>query len=104
MSIHPTPDTALEQRDARALTECMTVLPHGPDIYAVVSESGREHAVDTRDGHCTCRDYRFRAGKCKHHRRVEFATGERAIPAWADRGAVDELLGEQTSGPLWEGR
>jgi hypothetical protein len=35
---------------------------------------------------------------CKHAARVAFATGQRSIPTWVDRDAVDPVLGEHTSG------
>jgi len=87
----------IDERDARALTECMTVLPKGGDIYTVIGQHGNgEHRVDAREDHCTCPDYQHRdpAGGCKHRRRIAFATGERPIPAWVDDDAVDPLLGE----------
>jgi hypothetical protein len=93
--------TDLEQRDVRALTECMTVLPEGGNIYTVVGENGRTYRVDAREDRCTCRDYEYNLptgdGRetCKHRARVAFAAGERAIPAWIDSDAVDDLLGEQ---------
>ena len=90
--------TELEPRDARALTECMTVLPEDGDVFTVVGENGGTYGVDARDGRCTCDDYKYRepAGGCKHIRRVAFATGERLIPAWVDTDAVDEQLGAHT--------
>jgi len=51
-----------DQRDTRALTECMTVLPEtgqargAPDLFVVVSASGREYLVDTREDACNCPD------------------------------------------------
>jgi hypothetical protein len=92
--------TDLEKRDVRALTECMTVLPVGGDIYEVVTESGTSYRVDALEGGCTCPDkqYRLDDGLCKHERRLRFATGEWAIPAWADAGTIDPLLGRHTNG------
>jgi hypothetical protein len=41
--------TDLEQRDVRALTEYMAVLPEGGDIYTVVGQNQNgEYAVDSR--------------------------------------------------------
>lgn len=86
--------TDLDDRDARALTECMSVLPDGGDVYTVVGENGGTYAVDAREGRCTCPDHQYREVRCKHIRRVEFATGERAIPAWVETDSLDELLGD----------
>jgi hypothetical protein len=90
--------TELDDRDVRALTECMTVLPQDGDIFEVVGENGGTYRVDGREGRCTCPDARHRNpdGGCKHQRRVAFATGERPVPAWVDTRAVDPLLGEHT--------
>lgn len=38
--------TELEPRDARALTECMIVLPEGGDVFTVVGENGGTYGVD----------------------------------------------------------
>jgi hypothetical protein len=93
-------DAGLDDRDARALTECMTVLPMGGNIFAVVGENGQTHDVDAREDRCTCQDYQYNLPDgdretCKHRARIAFATGERAIPAWVNLDAVDDLLGEQ---------
>lgn len=91
----------LDNRDARALTEYMTVLDAGGDIYTVVGENGNgEHRVDAREERCTCPDHKHRGVRCKHIRRVAFATGEESIPAWADREAIDDQLGEHVDGDL----
>jgi len=91
--------TELDDRTRRALTECMTVLPEGGDIYTVVGENENgEYRVDGHEGRCTCPDHEHRDATCKHIRRVAFATGAVPIPATVDN--VDELLGEHTeSGP-----
>ena len=92
--------TDLENRDVRALTEYMTTLPLGGDVYSVTTESGSEYRVDTVEGRCTCPDYKHNLPtddgreQCKHLSRVAFATGERAIPKWTDAGAIDPQLGE----------
>lgn len=91
-------DTELDQRDVRALTEYLTVLPEAPGIYSVVSESGASYTVDGRDGACTCPDFEYRDIRCKHLRRVAFAIGERPLPAWIDRDAIDEHLGAHVDG------
>jgi len=88
----------LEDRDVRALTEYMTVLPLGGDVYSVTTESGSEYRVDAREGRCTCPDYQYRDVRCKHCRRVAFATGQRPIPAWVDADEVDGQLGEHVEG------
>lgn len=103
-----------DKRDARALTEPMTVLPdegtaRGADgMYTVVSHTGNTHTVDTITGSCTCPDHQYNLptddGRetCKHAARAEYATGQRAIPSWVDRDAVDECLGVATDdGPRY---
>jgi len=95
---------AVGERMVRALTECMVVLDDvgqardAPGIYLVVSESGREYVVDDRLESCTCHDYQYRPGECKHLVRVAYATGAREIPAWVQRDAVDPLLGTAVRG------
>jgi hypothetical protein len=94
-----TDSTDLEPRDARALTEYLTVLPeHGrakgaERLFLVVSQSGSEYLVDARDDVCECPDHQYREAHCKHLRRVEYVTGERTIPAWIDPTEVDAQLG-----------
>lgn len=63
------------------------------ELFMVVSESGNEYLVDARDDVCECPDHQYREAHCKHLRRVEYVTGERAIPAWVDPTAVDAQLG-----------
>lgn len=90
-------DTTLDRRDVLALTQYLTVLDDLPQVagdddrYVVVSESGGTYLVDARSGTCTCPDYRFRGNRCKHIRRVEFATGKREIPPGID--GVDPDIG-----------
>ncbi len=85
----------LEERDVRALTEYMAVLPEGGDIYTVVGQNENgEYRVDAREGRCTCPDHEYREVRCKHIRRIAFATGERVVPAWVDANEVDAQLGE----------
>ena len=89
--------TDLEQRDVRALKEYMTTLPLGGDVYSVTTQSGSEYRVDAREGRCTCPDkqYNLEDGElCKHERRVRFATGQWAIPAWVDADGIDAQLGQ----------
>lgn len=93
--------TDLEQRSVRALTEYMTVLPEGGDIYSVTTESGSEYRVDAKAGRCTCPDQQYNLSddeRCKHQYRVAFATGERKIPAWANDDPIDPRLGEHVEG------
>ena len=92
----------LDDRDVRALTEYMSVLPHvrgsesADGLYTVVSESGNTYTVDVDLGACDCDDAFYRQPKdgCKHVRRVRFATGRRSIPDWVNMEAVDDQLGE----------
>lgn len=102
----------LDERDARALTEDMTVLTDvgkargSAGLFTVIAHHGRAYLVDARNGTCECPDHGYRGHKigqlgCKHQRRVAFATGERSIPGWVDREGVDPDLGEHVEG---EGR
>jgi hypothetical protein len=89
-------DTALNARDVRALTECMSALNEGGDIYTVVGENDGTYRVDAREGRCACPDHKHRNATCKHQRRVGFATGKKQAPAGTDR--IDDHLGEHTDG------
>jgi predicted nucleic acid-binding Zn finger protein len=97
-------DTELDARDVRALTECMSVLPEGGDIYTVVGENGGTYTVDARESRCTCPDYKHNLPtddgreRCKHAARVAYATGERSVPVWVDTDAVDSQLGAHVDG------
>ena len=85
----------LDERDVRALQERMGVLPGAGDVYTVVGQNENgEYTVDVRRGRCSCPDHEYRDARCKHIRRVKFATGRRPIPADVARDDVDELLGE----------
>ena len=64
------------------------------DLFLVVSQSGTEYLVDRREGRCTCPDHEHRGVRCKHLRRVAFATGDEPVPAGVDD--VDPQLGEHT--------
>jgi hypothetical protein len=98
--------TELETRDVRALTEYMTVLSLGGDVYSVTTESGSEYRVDALEARCTCPDKQHTLEDeelCKHERRVRFATGQWSIPSWCDEDAIDGRLGEHTdsaTGPI----
>jgi hypothetical protein len=92
---------ALDDRDVRALTERMAVLPDdGDGLHTVVGQNGGTYTVDARKGRCTCPDAKHNLptddGRewCKHAARVAYATGARPVPAWADTDAVDAMLGE----------
>jgi predicted nucleic acid-binding Zn finger protein len=100
----------LDQRDADALTQVMTVLDDADavddelplvrgvdDIFLVVHVD--EYVVDLRTQTCTCDDFFFRPSveACKHIRRVEYAIGEREIPTWVDPSAIDDGLGDHVS-------
>ncbi|MDG5761916.1 hypothetical protein QA600_21580 [Natronococcus sp. A-GB1] len=96
-------DTELDERDCRALEQYLTVLEDQGDVrgnpgeYKVVSESGNSYAVNTLLGECECWDDRRQdRPRCKHRRRVEFATGYRTIPN-TDCVDVDPSLGEHVS-------
>jgi hypothetical protein len=87
--------TDLDDRDIRALTQLLTVIPEAPGLYEVVSQSGSAYTVDTQgSGACTCPDFKHNLptddGRetCKHQARVAYETGERPLPAWID---TDEL-------------
>lgn len=73
----------------------MAVVEREPGLFRVYSEDGTERTVDADTGACTCADAEYNLDngeKCKHARRVDFATGERAIPEWVNREAVDSFL------------
>lgn len=93
----------LDDRDVRALTECMTVLEDTPlvrgadGLYEVVSQSGRTYTVDAYGESCSCPDACYNDHACKHVRRVTFACGMRPIPAGAKRDALDYHLGDHVA-------
>ena len=101
-----------EPRTVRALTEYHSVLDdvrpaRGADgLYTVVSQSGKSYTVDARTGACSCPDATHNLDvddgeRCKHARRVGFATGERPIPAdVAAVVGVDPDLGQHVDGVL----
>lgn len=100
-------NTDIDKRTVRALTEVMTVLPEqgrvrgAEALYLVISGSGSEYLVDTRNESCECPDSEHRNPEngCKHVRRVRFATGERPVPGWVDPDAL-AVIGEHTDGPV----
>jgi predicted nucleic acid-binding Zn finger protein len=94
----------LDDRDVRALTECMTALCDGGSMFTVVGENGGTYRVDAKRGRCECEDMKHNLPdgdreECKHLARVRFAAGERAIPGWVDMDEVDPLLGDHLGGP-----
>jgi hypothetical protein len=99
---HDDSRTELDDRTERALTEYLSVLPDtgraagADDLFLVVSQSGSEYLVDTRLGACECPDHEHRDARCKHLRRVAFATGAEAVPAGVE--GVDPQLGEHVDG------
>jgi hypothetical protein len=103
-STTPTDAAAFDERAARALTECMTVLEDTPRVqgdserFEVYSQSGGRYLVDLRAEACDCHDCLHRGVRCKHLWRVLFATGRVPIPGWADLAAIDPLLGEHVTG------
>jgi hypothetical protein len=103
-STTPTDTEAFDERAARALVECMTVIGDTPRVqddserFEVFSASGNRYLVDLRAEACGCHDCLHRGVECKHRKRVLFATGRQPIPGWADLEAIDPLLGEHTTG------
>jgi hypothetical protein len=93
----PSEDNEVDDRDVRAATEYLYVLPFGPAMYEVYSEDGEQYRVDLRIGGCTCSDWRFREPDegCKHVRRVLMALGERDLPESVAPGEVDRMLAER---------
>jgi len=92
------------ERDARALTETMLVLPESPRVardtdgrFHVISGES-DYVVDLVAKTCGCPDALHRGTECKHQRRAAFATGRRPIPAWTETDALDDGLGEHVSG------
>jgi len=91
---------ALDDRDRRALTQYLTVLEDLDEargregVYAVVSQSGSQYHVDVDAGTCDCPDHEYRGVRCKHLRRVEFATGSRPVPTGVSSETIDEALGQ----------
>ena len=81
--------TMASNRSLRAVDEYMTVLQSAPDLYSVVSQSGREYVVDLREiPACTCPDFQYRPdeGGCKHILRAQLQTGR------ADVGDLKQAL------------
>jgi hypothetical protein len=88
--------TDVKPRLRRGVTECMTVIHKGGEVYSVTSQSGREYTIDACNGRCDCPDAQHNLGsdeRCKHAFRVAVVRGERVIPAAINHDAVDPLLG-----------
>lgn len=86
------------KRDAKALTEPMTVDRHTglTGRYHVYSDATGQYCVDLVAGTCDCPDALHRGVRCKHYRRVEFSTGARDLPEWVDHDdAIDPTLVRQ---------
>lgn len=102
----------LDDRDVRALTERMTVMPDvgdargADDLFTVVSHSGNSYLVDVRHGRCSCPDAEYNLPtddgreRCKHVARAEYMTGRRSVPSWVDATAVDECIGVAVDTPV----
>lgn len=92
MQDNTTIDHELDDRDVKALTQYLTVVPidDADGLYEVTSQSGKEYIVDLQLGACECPDFGHRqpSDGCKHVRRVAFETGARELPAWVDREAL----------------
>lgn len=96
----------LDDRDVRALTERMTVVPDvgqargAEDLFVVVSHTGEQYLIDTRLDSCECPDYEYRSPDegCKHLRRARYVRGERRVPTWVDPTEIDECIGAAVDG------
>ena len=104
----------LDARDVRALTSVMSVLDEqDPRIagrdgrFLVISASGKEYEVDTNERTCTCPDFEHNLPienpdgsvrhSCKHIARCTYEAGQRPIPSWIDRDALDDQIGVHVS-------
>ena len=78
---------ATDKRTRRAVTEVMTVVPHGggSGMFDVYSGSNDEpYVVDLREGRCTCLDAEYNLDpdeRCKHEIRCRIALGIDPCPA-----------------------
>lgn len=93
----------LDGRDAKALTESMDCYADDPetrDEQVAVYNDGERYIIDPLTGVCDCPDMLHRRpdGGCKHLRRWWFRTGERRLPEWADRDAIDPSLQKHIDG------
>jgi len=100
----PASSSDFSKRAAKALTESMTVLDDRTfgdlrdEEFLVVSPTGT-YTVDAIAETCDCPDALHRAPDegCKHRLRVAMARGERPIPGWVNRSAIDPQLGQHLS-------
>ena len=91
---------AVPARSIRAVSEYMSVLPEGPDLYTVVSQSGKEYVVDLRDGAaCTCPDFRYGGGveACKHVLRARIETGRSDVEQFREALALAAVAAEEAA-------
>ena len=95
--------TATSSRPLRAVSEYMSVVREAPDLYTVVSESGREYTVDLRDDPaCTCRDFQYRqeVTECKHILRARLETGRADVDQIKGRLALAAIDAEEEAEQL----
>ena len=95
--------TAASSRSLRAVSEYMSVVREAPDLYTVVSESGREYTVDLRDDPaCTCRDFQYRpeVDECKHVLRARLETGRADVDRIKGRLALAAIDAEEEAEAL----
>ena len=95
--------TAASSRPLRAVSEYMSVVREAPDLYTVVSESGREYTVDLRDDPvCTCRDFQYRhdVEECKHILRARLETGRADVDLLKGRLALAAIDAEEEAEAL----
>lgn len=96
--IEPTVEDGFDERDARALTEHITLTRtyDGSGEIEASSESGKVYRIDPDALTCSCGDSEYDApdGRCKHVRRLEFASGRRSLPEWINTKAITQPFGE----------
>jgi hypothetical protein len=81
----------------------MSVLREAPELYTVVSESGREYVVDLRDDPaCTCHDFQYRqtVDECKHILRARVETGRADVDRIKGRLALAAMDAEEEAAEL----
>lgn len=94
---------AASSRSLRAVSEYMSVVRDAPDLYTVVSESGREYTVDLRDDPaCTCGDFQYRTevSECKHILRARLETGRADVHHIKGRLALAAIDAEEEAEKL----
>ncbi|WP_435074000.1 SWIM zinc finger family protein [Halorubrum sp. HHNYT27] len=97
------PDSDVDGRSARAVTEEMTVRPLRDRRYVVETDGGT-YVVALDAGTCTCPDHAIRGFRCKHLRRVAMEVTAGSIPAPNERVGVCAVCGAETFVPLDAGR